>query len=199
MAYQTSPMESTNTMSNGALTLTWTRPSSQPPEASAQEKEAFHFFTVHVVGQLHGPFDPRIWHRQVLPISTTEPAVRHAVIALGSLRQHYSRAQTQSTDQFALQHYSKAMKALQNKIADQQHVPQDLILITCLSFVAFEFQQSGWEQAKSHLDGGLSIIRQLQEKPQSSPPPKHTLDPLVEAFERLDIQMSLFTSERVSA
>ena len=133
----------------------------------------------------------------MLPISTSEPAVLNVAIALGSLNQPGGDCHPQESDEFALRHYSKAMKALQSKIAEQDTVAPELILITCLMFVAFEFQQNGWLQAKSHLEGGLTFIRELLEGHQQSLPPKQVLEPLVEAFERLDVSMSLFTSSRV--
>jgi hypothetical protein len=123
----------------------------------------------------------------------TEPAVRNAVIALGSIGRHENAG---PNDEFALKHYSLAMRALQEKIPAVTNACQYLVLVTCLLFVAFEFQHRGWAEAKRHLDGGLGIIRELQEG--STDASKAISSPsLVEAFERLDIQMSLFTAGRV--
>jgi hypothetical protein len=123
----------------------------------------------------------------------TEAAVRNAVIALGAIGKEDEDG---NNTEFALKHYSLGMRALQEKIPMQGPTSQYLVLVTCLLFVAFEFQHRGWAEAKQHLDGGLNIIRELQEGPSNA---SHALSSpsLVEAFERLDIQMSLFTAGRV--
>lgn len=123
----------------------------------------------------------------------SEAAVRNAVIALGALAMS---DEDNDHTAFALSHYSLAMKALQEKIPMQGSSSQYLVLVTCLLFVAFEFQHRGWAAAKQHLDSGLNIIRELQEGPVNASEALSSPS-LVEAFERLDIQMSLFTSSRV--
>lgn len=129
----------------------------------------------------------------------SEPVIHHAVVALGALGlRSQPGTGTQDDDRFALQHYSKAMKALHNRIAGQSQTPPDIVLLTCLMFVAFEWQQNGFDQAKSHLSGGLKIIREIDEDASvAAPASKPLMDELVLSFQRLDIQMSLTTSERV--
>lgn len=191
--YETIRLAQTSTSSSGELTLKWVRPSSQPPDTNIAEQQAFNHFRIHVLDRIAGPFDTGVWRQDVLSTSMSEAAVRNAIIALGALAQHDD---TLRSDAFALKHYSMAMRALHDKIPINGQGSSHLALVTCLLFVAFEFQKFGYAEAKSHLDGGLSIIRELQDCG------KHGCDSvsesLVEAFERLDIQMSLFTSCRVS-
>lgn len=128
----------------------------------------------------------------------TEPAVWHAVVALGSLAQAHHNETFGEATQYALQHYSKAVKDLQGKIAGNVKVPTNLILLICLLFVTFEYRQLAYGEAQSHLTSGLNIIREYENALDvSSEPAKDVIDPLIEVFERLDVQNSSFTSTAV--
>ncbi|KAK5168279.1 uncharacterized protein LTR77_006848 [Saxophila tyrrhenica] len=187
--YEPIRIAQTSTSSTGELTLKWIRPTSLP-DTTVEEDSAFHHFRVHVVDSLAGLFDSCVWHRHVISIAMHEPAARNAAIALGALERHEDDG---SNDELALKHYSMSMRALHDKIPLQGQAATQLILVTCLLFVAFELRKNGWLQARSHLNGGMKII-QSQDDP--SPSSAGALQPLVEAFERLDIQVSLFTSAR---
>ena len=150
----------TATTAEGAVTFKWMTPSTHPPEADIQEQEAFYFFRHHVMDGLSGPFDPDMWSHIILPVSMTEASVRHAIIALGSIATIRPENDAKKLH-FALSQYGKAMDILQNQITRKQ-VSRDLALVTCILFVAFEFQQGGWEQAKCHLQGGLTMIDELR-------------------------------------
>jgi hypothetical protein len=90
------------------------------------------------------------------------------------------------------------MKALNAKIGGLEQASAEIVLVACLLFIAFELQQNGYDQSMSHLHGGVKVIKELQDRPGSFPPlAKQDFEALVEAFERLDIQMSLFRSSRV--
>jgi len=130
----------------------------------------------------------------VLAISMTEPAVRSIVIALGALERDDGNGKN---DELAMRHYSMSMRALHDRIPMEGQDSTQIILVACLLFVAFEFKKTGWAEAKSHLEGGMSIIRETQGNLPAVTSQDTTLKPLAEAFERLDIQMSLFTAQRV--
>lgn len=168
------------------------------PQSTAPEQSAFYTFRVDILDALAGPFEAGVWTHQVLPLSHSEPAVWHAVVALGSLGRMYSKANDGAEREFALQHYSKAMKTLQSKIAGPDKVPQNLTLLVCLLFVTFELQQQAYGEAHSHLNGGLTIIREYERmSEQELGLTRETMDPLIEAFERLDVQIASFTSRKV--
>jgi hypothetical protein len=182
------------------MTLKWVQPSSLVADFSAQEQMSYDYFRNCVIASLPGVYEAKLWNKIILPVSLTEPAVRHAVLALGAfgLRRENGSGSVEENDRFALQHYSKAMKVLQSKISEEKKLSPDLILITCLLFVIFELQNSGWLEAKAHCSGGTRIIREMREDLLPiSKASKTAIQPLVDAFERMDIQMSLFTSDRV--
>ncbi|KAK4540554.1 hypothetical protein LTR36_009084 [Oleoguttula mirabilis] len=192
-------MAQASTTADGTLKLKWVLPSSQPADTSPREQAAFHFFRTVLVQSLSGTYDSDLWIRHVLPVSVAEPVVRHAVIALGALgRRERGGAATQQDDHFALLEYSKAMKSLHDKIAEPGQMTPALILTTCILFVVIEIWQGGRRQAKSHLTSGLKIIREVQEDASASAASsRKSLVPLIEAFELLDIQISLNTNDRV--
>ena len=191
--YETIRIATPSTDAAGEIVLRWVEPPSQQPAASCREREALCFFREGLLGCSCSTWDMSVWRRLVLPMSVNEPIIRHAVVALSAL----SRP-GEGNAALGLKQYNLAMKGLQNAISTDDQRTQNLILVTCLLFVAIEFVQHGWKQAQSHLSGGLSIIEETQRRT------THTrssdtgeLAPLEQIFGRLDNQMSLFTSSRV--
>lgn len=183
---------------DGTLVLKWIQPSPQPPESNTKEQAAFYHFRMDILESLAKPFDSSVWLGQVLPVSMTESAVWHAVVALGSLTSDSNDEDARESTQYALQHYSKALKALQSRLAAAEKVPRHLTLLICLLFYTFEVQQQAFGEAQSHLYGGLKIIQEYESRARSSLELSNdNMDPLIEAFERLDVQMSSFTSSPV--
>lgn len=177
------------------MVLRWTEPPSQIPEANDREQDALYHFRERMLDCVCSTWDMNMWHRLVLPMTTNEPIIRHAVVALGALSRPGD-----GYNAFGLQQYGVAMKGLQRKIESDGKLAPHLVLVACLIFVAIEFVQRGWEQAESHLSGGLSMVKEIQQNPSASRAsslPKGELVPLEQLFGRLDNQMSLFTSKRV--
>ena len=118
-------------------------PSFEFPDITSDERMAFNFFRTQVTSQLTGYFDGWFWKTAVLQASHHEPAIKHAILALGSLVQRMqlkSRLTSSSEPNegiFALQHYNRAIKEL--KISSRRRsLCIDVCLITCLLFSAFE-------------------------------------------------------------
>ncbi|KAK3669602.1 hypothetical protein LTR78_010540 [Recurvomyces mirabilis] len=73
-----------------------------------------------------------------------------------------------------------------------------LCLVACLLFVVFEFQQHNWEMGLIHLQSGIELIKEVSPaSKKSSTSSRRPLEPLKEAFERLDIQTCLYTSRQI--
>ena len=56
-----------------------------------QERRAFHFFQQRTAPHLSGFYNDEFWNQMVLRASHQEPAIRHAVMALGSLHGAYDQ------------------------------------------------------------------------------------------------------------
>lgn len=102
------------------------------------ERRSFDFFCQRTVRILSGIFNPTFWTRLVLQATHHEPAIKHAVIALGAL---HECAQVGSRDEpsiFAMQQYGKAIGCLVEPIQGRQKQAADVALMTCVLFVCFE-------------------------------------------------------------
>lgn len=178
----------------GKIVLQWVDPPPQMPAIDHREQEALYYFRDLVLDSSSSTWDTDMWRRLVMPMSVNQPVVRHAVVALGAL----SRS-GKDRSAYGVRRYGLAMQSLQNEIAHEGRAAHHLALVACILFVAIEFVQEGWRQAHFHLNGGLSIVKEIQEQPptRQSIPSKSDIAALEELFGRMDNQMSLFTSSRV--
>lgn len=127
-----------------------------PSHCQVDEAKALHFFRSQVASILPGAFNSTFWNRLVLQLSESEPIVRHALVAIGTLSQNIpsinpGRDQEQQ-NQFALQHYNRAIQ----KLRQVQYEP--IILLACLLFACIEILQGNKEQAILHCRYGLAIL-----------------------------------------
>jgi len=108
--------------------------------ASTQSHRSFSFFVQRTSPQLAGFFGSDFWERIVLQTAYHEPAVRHAVVAVGSLHEMFEH-QTVMIDAnkvFALKEYNLAIKHLLIPLPPNKKRRIDICLITCILFICFE-------------------------------------------------------------
>ncbi|KAL1966405.1 hypothetical protein VTN77DRAFT_4547 [Rasamsonia byssochlamydoides] len=165
-----------------------------------------------------GVFDSRFWETIILQVSSSEPAVFHAVVALAStqrgqeLRECLRRDSntdeiTNQWDRFALQQYNKAIADLQIHFAARNHRSLQIALTTCIIFTCIELLRGSYTAANTHIDNGIKLLSNLQRQSrnrhhQMGFSPKITVtrqlnpqsldDDLLEAFARINIQSVLF-------
>ena len=98
------------------------------------------FFRTRTVPQLSGFFISDFWDRWVLQLTHHEPAIRHAVIALGAQHARFVAAESLTHEKiegdFALQQYGWAIKELVKPAASSEL--RDVCLISCVLFACFE-------------------------------------------------------------
>lgn len=124
-------------------------------------------------------FDREFWTRIVLQMAHSEPAVRHAVTALGYLvkTQSGSLKDARSVsvmDRTFLVQYNKAVRHLVDGMADSS-CSIEVGLVACLLFICIEFLRGDHFSALAHLQSGIKIISEqkrrsldcLQTKPSS--------------------------------
>lgn len=103
----------------------------------SQSRRSFAFFMQRTSPQFAGFFGSVFWERLVLQTAHHEPAIRHAIVAIGSLHEQ----KTVATDPeviFALKQYNLAIKKL---LAPQSQTGErgvDVCLISCILFTCFE-------------------------------------------------------------
>ena len=117
--------------------------------ANEEERRCFNFFRSRTSVQMAGFFSSEIWDRLILQATHYEPAIRHAVLALGSLHERFEnedqslQKQTWSRGEggFALEHYNLAIQSLMNP-ANCGRLNIDVCLIACMLFCSFEVRYS---------------------------------------------------------
>ncbi|KAH7119642.1 hypothetical protein B0J11DRAFT_65408 [Dendryphion nanum] len=174
------------------------------PFASIEEREYLDWFIGCTVTRFPGIFGSSFWHTLVLPASTAEPAVYHAVVALSSAhRQELNAAlsKPETNEHFTLQQYSKSIGHLQLLLgsgSDKRSTA--LALITCLLFTFLENFRGDYTTASSHLENGLKLLCELHSHKVEVRAGTAIIKPLrsvidieiMETFARLHTQSDLF-------
>lgn len=113
-------------------------------------------------------FDREFWSRTVLQMAQSEPAVRHAVIALGYLVKtepgSLKHARPGSVvDKTLILHYNKAVRHLVDRITESSY-SVEVGLTACLLFICIEFLRGDYFAALTHLCSGLKIIAEWRQR-----------------------------------
>jgi hypothetical protein len=130
---------------------------------SMEEKRGFSYFLINTSVELSGYFDTSFWQQLVLQASASEPALRHAVIGLGSLHKSFANKKLDYSPAniergFAIDQYTRAIGHLRRSLADGK---QGLItaLMSCILFVCFDSIRGHFESAMVRLESAHSQIQ----------------------------------------
>jgi hypothetical protein len=170
--------------------------------ASSDERRAFHFFQHITAPCLSGELDSAFWRVLVLQISQSEPAVRHAILAVSSLHESMVQAATmtpcansEDRSSFALYQYNRAIACLLDQMRTVDARPL-VPLLTCVLFVCIEFMQSKERPSVLHLTQGGQILSQLARKASTSNPEIDLIKQhLVPMYTRLSLTLLMFGGE----
>ena len=180
-------------------------------DINEHEKMAFDFFKKRSVLKLPGVFDSEFWETLVLQASSTEPAVLHALMALGAVHRSSavltkygpnSKDDTTNPDmRLALQQYNKSIQHLNVHFERKDKSSLQVALITCMVFICIELLRSKFDIATTHLNNGLKLLHEMQGRGRPSTAENSLLlrsdpgsvdDYLIEAFTRLNLHSALF-------
>ncbi|KAK4547463.1 hypothetical protein LTR36_001119 [Oleoguttula mirabilis] len=190
------------------------------PGASA-ELHALQFFQDRTAPALSSYFDADFWTRLVFQMSMAEPAIRHAMVAVGSLHQQREGSAgappmlrsmmghdpsiesapvrkriTNHNDQFAMVQYNKAISHLSKRLQDPV-CAIDIALLTCILFICVEFIRGDVDPALQHFKSGMSIaISSLSdhrsECTMATSALQRTKEIMLPFFNRLELLSALF-------
>ncbi|CCC05893.1 unnamed protein product [Sordaria macrospora k-hell] len=164
--------------------------------ASSDEKRSFHFFQDVTAPCLSGDFDGAFWRVLVLQICESEPAVKHAVLAVSSLHEVMVRSAVApyvditGKQSFALFQYNKAISCLLDRMPDVDSRPL-VPLLTCILFVFLEFMQFKDVESLIHLNQGHQILSELERKPSLRGNPEFAIirDHIVPMYTRISLTL----------
>lgn len=168
----------------------------------SQERHHFVFFEQYTALEFAGYFDTDLWTRLILQMSRTQPAIRHAIVALGSLHENLQAcdniAHAPSTTIYSLQHYNKAVLHLQRQLSSSQQSIA-VTLTCCLLFICFEALQRDYVTALTQLKKGLNILCNWKTAGRTallSPEARFVRENLLPLYVHLDIQATTVLESR---
>ena len=111
-------------------------------------------------------FNTTLTHQLILQAGHSNDAIKHAVVALGSLGEHLierkvlimQAARGDGRLNFARLQYLRAVRQLQESISGHRIQPLELILSCCFLLTIFDFLCGDDSMAQVHLKAGLNIL-----------------------------------------
>lgn len=159
---------------------------SEHPDLDWSERRALTYFQDRTAFELAGAFEPDFWMKIILPLARQESSVRHAIVALSSMHEHYSGVDhfspTRGVD-FALHHYGRAMREVVQFNQANPDRTLEHALVTCALFSTFESLQGQYHEACSHAISGIRMLAEEQRSLGNSPiTPRIPREPLARFF-----------------
>ncbi|KAJ5832176.1 hypothetical protein N7474_000487 [Penicillium riverlandense] len=145
------------------------------PGESSDERRGFAFFQSTTVRNMTSLFDSRLWTDLILPMSHSERAVNHAVVALSTLHEEMEGRDHQFVredlsnrrQRFALEQYTRSLAMLNQRRNSQDPMFREVLLTCCLLFIVFELLRGNYDPAIMHLQQGRSIVDEQTFSPET--------------------------------
>lgn len=135
---------------------------------TAQERRAFDLFQKSTSIELSGLFAPDFWQQSVLQLGQNSKCLRHAIVAISSIHERFSRGNDMSAQiirvakdsqyLFAVKQYNAAIRELYTALANNDCTPE-VMLSCCMLFICFESFRGSPSTAMMHLQSGLQAIQ----------------------------------------
>ena len=129
------------------------------------EQRALHYFRERTVSDLSGftTYTRAFWQSVIPGLSQAEPAIRHIAIALAAQHeaQHSDSKDVDETNRFCFKHHSLALQELSRSSPAQK---EEVLLVSCIAFIAFERFRDPDGHYGTYLDYAISGIKILRER-----------------------------------
>jgi hypothetical protein len=170
----------------------------------------YHFCSITIVDFVRLATPKDFWSLRVLPMSHDEPAVRHAVVALGAAHQLYlqklsapflgdTNASMASLEVIATQHYNKAIGDLVKMKTTTTPTTCDAqvtILTCCLLFVCLENLLGRFDEGIRHMQAGARLLETCN--PSAAPhDSKQLMQEIATVLLRFGVDASMLTEDDV--
>lgn len=133
---------------------------------SLGEQRALEFFYHNTSPQLISYFNRSFWKGSVLHFSLTEPCIRHAIAALGSL--HEAQVLRTSTHDEAMSNalklYNQAIHIAVQRPSTDASGSMPVLIISSIVFTCFEFLREDTDAAITHVKSGINLLKAAREK-----------------------------------
>ncbi|KAK8113424.1 hypothetical protein PG984_013950 [Apiospora sp. TS-2023a] len=128
------------------------------------QTEAMSFFELISVQCLNEYYPSEAWRRTLMFFSQTVPSVRHAAVALALLHRTYHEGgsgQLSVSEQAPLLHYNKAIQLMLAQSRADSVETMAITLLVCYLFMSFDNLAGNYQQALTHLQGGVELARNI--------------------------------------
>ncbi|OLN97775.1 hypothetical protein CCHL11_07921 [Colletotrichum chlorophyti] len=131
------------------------------------DKRHYEWFVHRTIYKLVGIFDSPFWETLILQMSSSEPAVLHAVLTVSSVHKSETAniqlsegapAVAGMQDYCALRHYNRSIGLLQGHLSSDNPTSTRIALVCCLLFVSLEYLQKRYETGYLHLSNGVRLL-----------------------------------------
>ena len=133
--------------------------------ANDTERRSYQYLREEVLPRISSHYDQPFWEEWILQISPSQPAIRHALMAVASVHESLLSGWDEELpsgfrpqNPFALQQYNQAIGLLTSDAVPP--LSTEVMLTACLVFVTLENLLGQFETASKHLNNGLKILRQ---------------------------------------
>lgn len=132
---------------------------------SGKELESLEWFMVRSAAKLSGDFPSQPWTTLLMQVSMTDPAVRHALLALSSAHKeevqglgHMGNESKHEQTLFTMSQYDKAIKSLKPHLSASDKTSTHIACISSVLFVATDFLRGHYSSGLVHLKHGLNLF-----------------------------------------
>lgn len=134
-----------------------------PFQGNEKERRAFAFFCERTAKCFQSEFSSL----HLLRAANEEPAIRHAVIALGGIHEFRGLEKERlngipPTDPFSERQYGKAITLLLNSTQMSSKQSTEVFLLSCILFACFESLRGHIKSAITHVTCGLKLLHQTE-------------------------------------
>ncbi|KAJ5345732.1 hypothetical protein N7452_003736 [Penicillium brevicompactum] len=134
-------------------------------DLTIEERYFLDFFRRSTSFQCAGYFYDEFWQRLVHQASEDQPAIRHAVIGMGSMNYHFVRSNAGPgpySQAFSLRQINKAIESLQENLIkpDMGRLRVETVLVACVVLVSTLLFQEDAVAAGTHLRSGFKLLEQ---------------------------------------
>lgn len=124
------------------------------------EARALNFFRAQVAPVLSQHSSRQFWNILVSQVGQSEPAVRHALVCIGSIYEELSNTNSNilaaSQETFAITQYNLSLNKLISAASDR-----NITLLVCLLFICIETLRGNKNMAIEHCRHGITICNSL--------------------------------------
>jgi len=135
------------------------------PAVSGEESPWIEFFSMRTGPALSNVLSHSFWSFDLPQLSASEPAIRHALIALSSAHARFEAdaannqiVQNAIDPNFVLRHYNEAIKQLKIHLS-RDPGSLDIAMLCCLLFISLECIYGNRILVIDHLQNGLNMLR----------------------------------------